>query len=81
PSILGIVAKLMKFMIQGAAAAEVPAMTTVVLLFVIVQGFISGLGIGVIREGKFSAGLKYSLLLAGMGFAIFKGMSMMSVGL
>ncbi len=81
PSILGIVAKLMRLMVQGPAAAQVPAMTTVVLLFVIIQGFISGLGIGVIREGKFSAGLKYSFLLAGMGFAIFKGMSVISIGL
>jgi len=81
PSILGIVARLMKFMIQGKAAAQVPAMTTIVLLFVIIQGFISGLGIGVIREGKFSAGLKYSFLLAAMGFAVFKGMSMVSIGM
>ncbi len=80
PSILGIVAKLMRVMIQGSAATQVPTMTTIVLLFVIIQGIISGLGIGVIREGKFSAGLKYSLLLACMGFAIFKGMSVISIG-
>ena len=61
-------------MIQGPAVAQIPTVLNILLGFVIIQAAVSGLGIGVIREGKFSAGIKYSILLAMMGALVFQGM-------
>ncbi|MCD6523462.1 MAG: type II secretion system F family protein [Thermococcus sp.] len=74
PAIIGIVGKLMSLMIQGPAVAQIPTVLNILLGFVIIQAAVSGLGIGVIREGKFSAGIKYSILLAMMGALVFQGM-------
>ncbi len=49
------------------------SMTTILMAFVVVQAVLSGLGMGIIREGKYSAGLKYSLMLTVMGgLVVFK---------
>ncbi len=74
PAIIGVVGKLMSLMIQGPAVAQIPTVLNILLGFVIIQAVVSGLGIGVIREGKFSAGIKYSILLAIMGALVFQGM-------
>ncbi|ASJ01552.1 type II secretion system F family protein [Thermococcus gorgonarius] len=79
PAILGIVGKLMYEMIQGEAAAQIPTMINILLGFVVIQGIVSGLGIGVIREGEFSAGLKYGIMLAVMGALVFQGMKFVNI--
>ncbi|MDV3103791.1 type II secretion system F family protein [Thermococcus waiotapuensis] len=79
PAILGIVGKIMKEMIQGPAAADIPTVINILLGFVIIQAIVSGLGIGVIREGKFSAGLKYGIMLAIMGVLVFQGMKLVNI--
>lgn len=73
PAIIGTVGKLMGIMIQGEAAKQIPTVLNILLGFVIIQAVVSGLGIGVIREGKFSAGIKYGILLAIMGALVFQG--------
>ncbi|WP_206205859.1 type II secretion system F family protein [Thermococcus sp. Bubb.Bath] len=80
PAIIGIVGKLMGQMITGAGAAQIPTILNILLAFVVIQAIISGLGIGVIREGKFSAGMKYGIMLAVMGAAVFKGMMFVQIG-
>ncbi len=75
PLILGIVAQVMSSMSSPELGIVFPmsSMTTILMAFVVVQAVLSGLGMGVIREGKYSAGgLKYSIMLAVMGLAIFK---------
>lgn len=79
PAILGIVGKLMYEMIQGEAAAQIPLILNILLGFVVIQAIVSGLGIGVIREGKFSAGVKYGIMLAIMGTVVFKGMEFVNL--
>jgi pilus assembly protein TadC len=80
PAIIGIVGKLMGQMITGSGAAQIPTILNILLAFVVIQAIISGLGIGVIREGKFSAGMKYGIMLAVMGAAVFKGMMFVQFG-
>jgi len=80
PAIIGVVGKLMGQMITGAGAAQIPTILNILLMFVVIQAIISGLGIGVIREGKFSAGIKYGIMLAVMGAAVFKGMMFVQIG-
>lgn len=80
PAIIGIVGKIMGQMITGPAAADIPTVLNILFGFVIIQAIVSGLGIGVIREGKFSAGIKYGILLAIMGAAVFQGMKVVSIG-
>ncbi len=74
PAIIGTVGKLMGIMIQGPAKAQIPTVLNILLGFVVIQAIVSGLGIGVIREGKFSAGIKYGIMLAIMGALVFQGM-------
>ncbi|EEB73522.1 type II secretion system F family protein [Thermococcus sp. AM4] len=74
PAIIGTVGKLMGIMVQGPAQAQIPTVLNILLGFVIIQAIVSGLGIGVIREGKFSAGIKYGIMLAIMGALVFQGM-------
>ncbi|WP_206204704.1 type II secretion system F family protein [Thermococcus sp. MAR1] len=75
PLILGIVAQVMVAMSTGNVQFPVETVRTILLGFVALQAIVSGLGIGVIREGKYSAGIKYSLLLVIMGLMIFQGAS------
>jgi len=75
PLILGIVAQVMLAMSTGNVEFPVETVKTILLGFVALQAIVSGLGIGVIREGKYSAGIKYSLLLVIMGVAVFQGAS------
>jgi len=79
PAIIGIVGKLMGEMIQGAAKTQIPTVLNILLGFVALQAIVSGLGIGVIREGKFSAGFKYGALLIVMGVAVFKAMMVFNI--
>ncbi len=79
PAIIGIVGKLMGEMIQGPAKAQIPTVINILLGFVALQAIVSGLGIGVIREGKFSAGFKYGALLIVMGVAVFKAMMLFNI--
>ncbi|ACS32697.1 type II secretion system F family protein [Thermococcus gammatolerans] len=74
PAIIGTVGKLMGIMVQGPAKAQIPTVLNILLGFVVIQAIVSGLGIGVIREGKFSAGIKYGIMLAIMGALVFQGM-------
>ncbi|NJE05530.1 type II secretion system F family protein [Thermococcus sp. M36] len=84
PLIMGVVAKVMGSISAGAVSQTLTAVTgsqaifpveaiqNVLLGFIVLQAVVSGLGIGVIREGKYSAGLKYSLLLAVLGVVTYK---------
>ncbi|WP_048055109.1 type II secretion system F family protein [Thermococcus onnurineus] len=80
PLILGIVSQVMGAMSTGEITFPIDTIKTILLGFVVLQAIVSGLGIGVIREGKFSAGLKYSLLLVVMGVVIFQGASNFQIG-
>ncbi|WP_297463696.1 type II secretion system F family protein [Thermococcus sp.] len=81
PLILGIVAQIMVSMGSGGVVTlPVETLTNILMVFVLIQAAISGLGIGVIREGKYSAGLRYSLLLMALGFAVFKGITSIHLG-
>ncbi|WP_297090382.1 type II secretion system F family protein [Thermococcus sp.] len=79
PLILGIVAQVMFAMSTGNVTFPVETVRTILLGFVALQAIVSGLGIGVIREGKYSAGIKYSLLLMVMGIAVFQGASGLNI--
>lgn len=84
PMIMGIVARVMGFIStsmigratgavsNGQLAFPVEQIQMIILGFVILQALVSGLGIGIIREGKYSAGLRYSLLLVVMAVFSFK---------
>ena len=80
PMILGIVYKLMASMNVGDIHMPVEAIGNILLGFVVLQAVVSGLGIGVIREGKYTAGLKYVVMLVVMGVVIYKGATGMSIG-
>ena len=75
PLILGVVAQIMASMNVGDINLPVETVRNILLGFVVLQAIVSGLGIGVIREGKYSAGLKYSLLLVVMGVIVYQGAS------
>ncbi|NJE76692.1 type II secretion system F family protein [Thermococcus sp. ES12] len=79
PLILGIVAQVMVAMSTGNVEFPVETVRAILLGFVALQAIVSGLGIGVIREGKYSAGIKYSLLLVVMGVAVFQGASALNL--
>ncbi len=80
PLILGVVSQVMASISSDFMTLPVDAIKTILLGFVVIQAIVSGLGIGVIREGKYSAGLKYSLLLVGMGAVIFRVVSSINLG-
>ncbi|MCO6042181.1 type II secretion system F family protein [Thermococcus alcaliphilus] len=73
PFILGVVSQIMGGMNTPEVGLNLPleAIKNVSLAFVALQAIVSGLGIGIIREGKFSAGFKYSAMLAILGVVIF----------
>ncbi|AFL95224.1 hypothetical protein containing Type II secretion system F domain 1 [Thermococcus cleftensis] len=73
PLILGVVAQIMTAMNVGDINLPVETISNILLGFIVLQAIASGLGIGVIREGKYSAGLKYSLLLVIMGVVVYNG--------
>jgi len=73
PMILGILVQVIGTVGSGSVKFPIDTINMILLGFVVIQAIISGLGIGVIREGKYSAGVKYSLLLVLMGVAVFKG--------
>ncbi|WP_297068712.1 type II secretion system F family protein [Thermococcus sp.] len=75
PLILGVVTQVMGSMGTGIGTISIPVpmIKSVLLVFVVIQAIISGLGIGVIREGKYSSGFKYGLLMLVMGVIIFEG--------
>jgi pilus assembly protein TadC len=75
PLILAIVTQVMRSMGSGFITLPVDTIKVILLVFVVIQAVISGLGIGVIREGKYTAGLKYGLLLVAMGAVIFQVVS------
>ncbi|ASJ09818.1 type II secretion protein F [Thermococcus sp. P6] len=78
PLILGVVAKIMVEMGTGTLSS-IDTVRTILLAFVVLQAVVSGLGIGVIREGKYLTGLKYSLLLLLMGVVVFQGASSLNI--
>jgi len=82
PMILGIVAKVMESMSGAGTGVTLPvqALQNIMFGFVILQAIVSGLGIGVIREGKYTAGLKYAVLLVSMGVVIYRSMLNLNVG-
>ncbi|WP_297467399.1 type II secretion system F family protein [Thermococcus sp.] len=82
PMILGIVTKVMASMSGPGTGVNLPVgtMTNILFVFVVVQALVSGLGIGVIREGSYNAGLKYAALLVAMGSVIFKGATLINIG-
>lgn len=73
PLIIGMVSQLAAGLSGPQTGIELPVdeLKTVLMLFVIIQAIISGIGIGVIREGNYSSGVKYSVLLAIMAGIIF----------
>ncbi|USS41139.1 type II secretion system F family protein [Thermococcus aggregans] len=73
PFILGVVSQIMGGMSTPEVGLNLPleAIKNISLAFVAVQAIVSGLGIGIIREGKFSAGFKYSAMLVMLGVVIF----------
>ncbi|ASJ06221.1 type II secretion system F family protein [Thermococcus pacificus] len=79
PLILGVVTQIMASMNVGDINLPVETVKNILLGFVVLQALVSGLGIGVIREGKYSAGLRYSLLLAIMGVIVYQGASGLSL--
>ena len=82
PLILGIVTQVMKSMSGPGTGVNLPIepVTNILMVFVVVQAIISGLGIGVIREGSYNAGLKYAALLVAMGSIVFKGAALINLG-
>ncbi|WP_297065985.1 type II secretion system F family protein [Thermococcus sp.] len=82
PMILGIVTKVMASMSGPGTGVNLPVgtMANILFVFVVVQAIVSGLGIGVIREGSYNAGLKYAALLVAMGSVIFKGATLINIG-
>ena len=83
PLILGVVTQVMGSMGGGAGAVSLPvaSIKTILLVFVAIQAIISGLGIGVIREGKYSSGLKYGLLMLVMGVVMFEGATSLNISI
>ncbi|KUH32709.1 type II secretion protein F [Thermococcus celericrescens] len=79
PMILAVVYKVMETMGTDMVVLPVDTIKLILLGFVVIQAFISGLGIGVIREGKYSAGLKYSLMLMLVGVAVYQGVSSLNI--
>ena len=82
PMILGIVAKVMESMSGPGTGVVLPveALQNIMLGFVVLQAIVSGLGIGVIREGKYTAGLKYAVLLVSLGVVIYRSMLSVNLG-
>lgn len=74
PLIVGMVSQLAAGLSAPGMGVVLPVdeLKTILMLFVIIQGVISGIGIGIIREGSYFSGIKYSALLAIMAGVVFK---------
>ncbi len=74
PLIVGMVSQLAAGLSAPGMGVVLPVdeLKTILMLFVIIQGVISGIGIGIIREGSYFSGIKYSILLAIMAGVVFK---------
>ncbi len=81
PLILGIVTQVMTAMTTEVGNFPTETIRSILLGFVVLQAIVSGLGIGVIREGKYAAGLKYSALLVVAGLAVFQGASALNISM
>ncbi|NJE08419.1 type II secretion system F family protein [Thermococcus sp. M39] len=83
PLILGVVSQVIAGLsgVEGTVILPIPAIKSILLVFVALQAIVSGMGIGVIREGKFSGGLKYSVMLAIMGVIVFNLAGSISLGI
>jgi len=81
PLILAITGKIMKSISGAGTGIVLPVgdIERVIFGFVIIQAVISGLGIGVIREGRYTAGLKYALLLVAMSGAVYRLMMTLNI--
>ncbi|AEH24712.1 type II secretion system F family protein [Pyrococcus yayanosii] len=82
PLILAVISKITEGMSGAQLGFTLPvdAIRTILGLFVVAQAFVSGLGIGVIREGNFSAGLKYGAIMIAMGILVFILGTKMEIG-
>lgn len=82
PLILALTGKISQS-ISGAGTGivlPVEEIQKVIFGFVIIQAVVSGLGVGVIREGKYTAGLKYAILLVLMGGTVYRLMMKFNIG-
>jgi len=82
PLILALTGKITQS-ISGAGTGivlPVEEIQKVIFGFVLIQAVISGLGIGVIREGRYTAGLKYALILLIMSGAVYRLMMKIKLG-
>ncbi|AFK22678.1 type II secretion system F family protein [Pyrococcus sp. ST04] len=73
PFIVAVISNIATMMTYSGMEVQIPVneLRIILWLFSIIQGFITGLGIGIIREGKFSAGAKYGILVSMMAGAVF----------
>nr|WP_231845537.1 type II secretion system F family protein [Pyrococcus abyssi] len=73
PMIVAIVSRISEFVNTSGMQVQLPSgeLKLILWLFSVIQGFVTGVGIGVIREGKFSAGLRYGVLIAIMAGSVF----------
>ncbi|AEC52186.1 hypothetical protein PNA2_1271 [Pyrococcus sp. NA2] len=73
PFIVAVVSNIAKFITLSNAGIQIPVsdLRIILWLFSIIQGFVTGVGIGVIREGKFSTGLRFGVLIAIMAGIVF----------
>ncbi|MBO8175281.1 MAG: type II secretion system F family protein [Thermococcus sp.] len=83
PLILGVVSQVIAGLsgVEGTVTLPISAIKHILLIFVALQAIVSGMGIGVIREGKFSGGLKYSIMLAIMGVIVFNLAGSINLGI
>ena len=83
PLILGVVSQVIAGLsgVEGAVTLPISAIKHIILIFVALQAIVSGIGIGIIREGKFSGGLKYSIMLAIMGVIVFNLAGSINLGI
>ncbi|WP_457753334.1 type II secretion system F family protein [Thermococcus sp.] len=83
PLILGVVAQVITGLsgVGGSVILPISSIKNILLIFVALQAIISGIGIGVIREGKFSSGLKYSAVLVVMGVIVFNLAGSINLGI
>jgi len=77
PFIVAIVSKISEFIASSGTGIQIPVsdLRVVLWLFSVIQGFVTGIGIGVIREGKFSSGMRFGIIVALMaGFVFWIGL-------
>ncbi|ADT84876.1 type II secretion system F family protein [Thermococcus barophilus] len=83
PLILGVVSQVIAGLsgVGGSVILPISSIKNILLIFVALQAIISGIGIGVIREGKFLGGLKYSAVLAVVGVIVFNLAGSINLGI